>query len=140
MLAKFGRIHPETAHAFDISSDTLYFEVDYEKILELRADKDDRFHEISRYQTIPRELNFVLDEHTPTGDITRIIDAVHPWIRDISVDSIYRDEEKVGAGKKSVNFAFTLSNTDGTISDDEAMHVQNLVIDTMKSHGYNLRG
>lgn len=99
-----------------------------------------RFQEISRFQTIPRELNFVLPEKTPTGEVARIIDATHPWIRELRVDSVYRDAEKVGKEMKSVNFAFVLSNLDGTISDDEAMHVQSLVIENMKQHGYALRG
>lgn len=84
--------------------------MDYEAILRLRRDKDDRFHEISRFQTIPRELNFLLGEHTPAAEVARIIDAVHPWIQNLRVDSVYEDEAKLGKGIKSVNFAFILSN------------------------------
>lgn len=40
---------------------------------------------------------------------------------------------------KSVSFAFTLSNHDATISDEEALSVQNMVIEKMKEKGYNLR-
>ena len=139
ILARFGKIHPETAHEFEINEETLYFEIDYEAILELHRDKDERFHEISRFQTIPRELNFLLGEHTPTAEVARIIDAVHPWIQDLRVDSIYTDEAKLGKGIKSVNFAFILSNREWTISDDEAMSVQNLIIETLQTHGFALR-
>lgn len=41
---------------------------------------------------------------------------------------------------KSVNFAFTLSNIEGTITDEEALSVQNLIIETMKVKGYMIRG
>ena len=41
---------------------------------------------------------------------------------------------------KSVNYAFILSNTEGTITDDEALGVQNMVIETMMHHGYTIRG
>jgi phenylalanyl-tRNA synthetase beta subunit len=47
---------------------------------------------------------------------------------------------KLGAGKKSVNFAFTLSNHDDTISDEDAMKVQYMVIEEMGKKGYELRG
>lgn len=139
ILARFGKIHPETAHEFEINEETLYFEVDYEAILQLHRDKDERFHEISRFQTIPRELNFLLGEHVPTTEVARIINAVHPWIQNLHVDSIYEDAEKLGKGIKSVNFAFILSNKEGTISDDEAMSVQNLIIETLQTHGFSLR-
>jgi phenylalanyl-tRNA synthetase beta subunit len=56
------------------------------------------------------------------------------------VDSIYRDEEKIGSDKKSVSFSFILSNTEWTINDEEALSVQNLIIHNMKEKGYNLRG
>jgi phenylalanyl-tRNA synthetase beta subunit len=54
-----------------------------------------RFHEISRFQTIPRELNFVMQKHTPTGEVARTLDSIHPWIEQVTVDSIFEDSEKV---------------------------------------------
>lgn len=133
-------IHPEVAHAFHIPENTLYFEIDFREIEERYKNKDTRFHAISRYQTIPRELNFILEKHTPTGDVARIIDSVHPWITDVYVDSVFEDEIKVGKDKKSVNFAFTLSNHEATISDEDALYVQNSIIEKMSYHGYALRG
>ena len=129
LLAQFWVIHPEVAHAFHIPENTLYFEIDFREIEERYKNKDTRFHTISRYQTIPRELNFILEKHTPTGDVARIIDSIHPWITDVYVDSVFEDEIKVGKDKKSVNFAFTLSNHEATISDEDALHVQNSIIE-----------
>jgi hypothetical protein len=40
---------------------------------------------------------------------------------------------------KSVNFAFILSNPANTINDDEALHVQNLIIEEMGKKGFLLR-
>ncbi len=80
-----------------------------------------------------------MPENTPTGDIAHIIDAVHPWIENIFVDSVYMDEVKIGKWLKSVNFSFRLSNHDATITDTEALGVQNMVIEKMKEHGYSLR-
>jgi phenylalanyl-tRNA synthetase beta chain len=139
VIARFGQVHPMSAEAYDIPASTLYFEVDYEVLLELQNDKEILFHPISKYQTIPRELNFVLTENTRTGDIAHMIDATHPWIQNVVVDSIYRDDAKIGKNKKSVNFSFILSNIDGTISDEDALMVQNAVIEKMREQGYGLR-
>lgn len=139
-ILDFGTIHPSVATSFGLPMDTLYFEADFSTILAHYQKRDVRFHAISRYQTIPRELNFLMDSHTPTGDIACIIDTIHPWIQDITVASVYEDVTKIGEGKKSVSFAFTLSNHEATISDEDALSVQILVIETMKEKGYNLRG
>lgn len=80
-----------------------------------------------------------MSEKTETGPIAHLIDALHPWIGNVVVDSIYRDESKLGAGKKSVNFSFTLTNMDDTISDEDALAVQNSIIAKMQEQGLELR-
>lgn len=139
VIGRFGRIHPMTAESYDIPNDTLYFEIEYEALLTLQSDKEILFYPISKYQTVSRELNFILDEHVQTGEVARAINAVHPWIGNVVVDSVYRDDAKIGNNKKSVNFSFTLTNLDDTISDEDAMTVQNAIIDKMRRQGFELR-
>lgn len=139
VIARFGQVHPMSAESYEMPPSTLYFEVDYEVLLELQLDKEIIFHPISKYQTISRELNFVLPETTRTGEIAHMIDATHPWIQNVVVDSIYRDDAKLGKNRKSVNFSFTLSNIEDTISDEDALSVQNTVIAKMKENGFELR-
>ena len=138
VIAEFWKIHPAVASAFWLV-DGLYFELDFATLLDHMENSEIRFQPISRYQTIPRELNFVMDTHTPTGEVARSLDALHPWITSVTVDSIFEDSEKIGTWKKSVNFAFTLSNHDATISDEEALSVQNLIITEMNKKGFELR-
>lgn len=138
IIAEFGKVHPAVSESFGLG-EAYYFEIDFETLLSHMENSEQRFQPISRFQTIPRELNFVMDTHTPTGDVARTLDALHPWITDVTVDSIFEDVEKVGAGKKSVNFAFTLTSHESTISDDDALSVQNLIILEMEKKGYLLR-
>ena len=135
----FGRIHPETASAFSISPDTLYWEADISTLLNRIQEKEIRVQPISKFQSIPRELNFVMDESIHTGPIALDIESFHPWISDVSVESIYRDEAKVGVNKKSVNFVFTLQSHEHTISDQDALSIQNNLIETMKTKGCHIR-
>jgi len=139
-LVIFGKIHPSVAENFEIPEETWYFEMDFEKFLLRVLERERLFQPISAYQSIPRELNFILPEHTETGEIARDIEAIHPWISRVTIDSVYRDEEKIGSEKKSVNFAFVLQSMDGTISDTEALDIQNSIIEKMKASGYSLRG
>lgn len=88
-------IHPEVATTFGLCGDTLYFEADFQTLEDHYRNKDIRFQAISRYQTLPRELNFIMPTHTPTGDVARIIESLHPWIQDITVASIYEDDVRI---------------------------------------------
>lgn len=96
------------------------------------VERETRIAPISRFQSIPRELSFVMDETIHTGPIALAIESHHPWISGVYVGSIYRDETRLGAGKKSVNFVFTLCSHEHTISDDEALALQKGIIETMK--------
>lgn len=69
--------------------------MDFGILLDHMKESEIRFTPISRYQTISRELNFVMDEHTPTGDVARLLDALHPWITHVTVDSIFTDSQKI---------------------------------------------
>lgn len=130
-VATFGKIHPSIVENYEIPENTWYFEMDFETLHDLVQKKDLLFKKISVYQAIPRELNFILPENAETGLIAREIFALHPWITPVFIDSVYRDAEKIGSNKKSVNFSFTLQSMTGTINDTEAQEIQTLIIDTM---------
>ncbi len=138
-VASFGQIHPKVRQDFGIKVPLVYFEIDFAILLDLASEKDKRFKELSAYQALSRELNFVLPEKTHTGEIARDIESVHPWISDVQIDSIFRDDEKIGADLKSVNFTFTLQSMRQTISDDEVAEIFEKIIAMMKEKGYNLR-
>jgi len=139
VFVRFGRIHPRTAEAFGISPQTIYWEADIETILSHTLIRETRVQPISKFQSIPRELSFVMDESIHTGPIALDIESFHPWIGSVHVGSIYRDEAKLGANKKSVNFVFSLCSHEHTISDSEALTLQNNIIENMKQKGCHIR-
>ncbi|NRH21623.1 phenylalanine--tRNA ligase subunit beta [Candidatus Gracilibacteria bacterium] len=139
VFVRFGRIHPETAEAFGISPETLYWESDFQILLSHIELKETRVQPISKFQSIPRELSFVMDESIHTGPIAQDIESFHPWISGVYVGSIYRDETKLGTNKKSVNFVFSLCSHEHTITDIEALDIQNNIIETMKEKGCHIR-
>lgn len=36
-----------------------------------------------------------MKKNTPTGDVARMIDTIHPWIRTVTVASVYEDDSKI---------------------------------------------
>ncbi len=53
---------------------------------------------------------------------------------------IYRDEKNIGKDKKSVVVSCLIRNIATTITDDEAMKVQETIVQKLDSEGYKLRG
>ena len=94
-IVRFGQVHPEVIESYEISPLTFYFEIEYTLLLTLLEETERRFHPLSHFQTITRELNFVVDEHVRTGEIASHINATHPWVQDVHVDSIFRDDIKI---------------------------------------------
>lgn len=140
ILITFGSVHPATAESFGLGDETIYtFEVDYSVLSGLFATSKYTFSEISKYPGVRRELNFVLDERTPTDQVIQKIASVHPFLSDFSVADIFRDEVKVGAGKKSVTFSFLVQDTEKTITDEEALAIQMAIISKMAGEGVELR-
>lgn len=133
-------INPQVWLNFELNdSEIIYFVADFEKILELYNWSSILYKEISKFQSIERELNFVMDEKIPVWDIIWEIIKLDKLIVDVKVIDEYRNIEKIGSSKKSITFSLLLQDLEKTISDDEAMKVQNLVINTLAKKSIELR-
>ncbi|MCB9806706.1 hypothetical protein H6768_02235 [Candidatus Peribacteria bacterium] len=58
----------------------------------------------------------------------------------VGISEIYRDEKHIGADKKSAVISFLIRNPEKTITDEEALNIQELVVRQLDSAGYKLRG
>lgn len=95
ILANFGKIHPEVAKNFEIPENTLYFEIDFERLLKYFENNKTKFAHISAYQAISREFNFLMPKNDETGKLAQIITSVRPWISNVIVEDIFEDAEKL---------------------------------------------
>ncbi len=140
VLAKFGKFHPQVVENFEIPSETVYFEVNFEEIFQIIQKTSRQLQHISSYQPIRRELNFLLPKKAEIAEVARKIESTHDWISRVIVDSVFEDEEKVGKDMRSVNFSFVVQSPDSTITDEEAKNIQESVIAAVTEMGYKLRG
>lgn len=128
------------AEAFGLSSKTvLFFEIDHSLLMNRFAVSSRTFQEIPKYPSIRRELNFVIDERVPVGDVVSEIANVHPLLSDFQVVDIFRDATKVDPDKKSVTFSFLIQDPTKTITDEEALAIQQAIITELETKGRMLR-
>lgn len=139
-IISFGSLHPGVAESFGLANvEVLLFEVDYQKLFHYFATTDHSFSEIAKYPGITRELNFVFPETVPVGTVIEKIAAVSPILSNFSVVDTFRDAVKIGEDKKSVTFSFLMQDYTKTITDEEALIIQEKIIAQLEGEGVSLR-
>lgn len=140
VIISFGSLHPGVAESFGLANaEVLLFEVDYEKLIHYFTTASHRFSEIGKFPGISRELNFVLEETVPVSTVIAKIASVSPILSNFSVVDIFRDVAKIGEGKKSVTFSFLMQDITKTITDEEALVIQEQIIAKLEGEGIELR-
>ena len=140
IIGSFGRVHPEILSVEGLTDqDIAVFEIDMQAVMDRIVPLGHTFEELPRYPGIPRELNFVCADRVPSGDIAAKILSTHPLVQDVRLVDTFRDTERIGADKKSLTFAFTIQDPDRTITDTDALAVQEAIIATLADDGITLR-
>ncbi len=136
----FWYINPQVASSFELDDNKLmYFEFDFDKLFEIWTNADKIFSELPKFPWIDRELNFVMDDKTVIWDVISKINSLDELIRWVSVLDIYRNEEKIWKEKKSVVFSVKLLDYEKTITDQDAMRIQNAIISELKKNSIEIR-
>lgn len=99
-----------------------------------------KFSPLPEYPGTRRELNFIVPESTPVAVVTQLVAETHEWVSDVGVSEIYRDDKHIGAEKKSVVVSFLIRNNAATITDEEALKIQESVVQKLGDASYKLRG
>ena len=137
VVLRFGLVRPTLLPLFDIEGIDIYaFEI--VKMPELH--RPIKFVPIPEFPGTRREFNFIMPEETPVAVVIELVKASHAWVSDVGVMEIYRDEKNIGKDKKSVVVSCLIRNIATTITDEEAMKVQEAIVEKLDSEGYKLRG
>jgi phenylalanyl-tRNA synthetase beta chain len=130
MIAEFGRIHPQVAREYNLGSEACYFECYLDRLQShtiVQSGLKQGYIEPNKYPNITRELNFIMDERTPTRIAAGLIAAVDPRIHSLELVGTYQGAG-IAPGSKSVTYRFVVEDRTKTITDEEALALQNQVI------------
>jgi phenylalanyl-tRNA synthetase beta chain len=94
------------------------------------------------FPAVARDLNLVVAETVSWGDLERAIrDAAGELLEDCRVGQVWRDPERLGAGKKSFLVALTLRSRAATLTGEAAAEVVDRIVTACASRvGAALRG
>ncbi|WP_181706331.1 phenylalanine--tRNA ligase subunit beta [Chthonobacter rhizosphaerae] len=143
VLGWFGELHPAVLDSLDVAGPIVAAEILLERI-PLPKDKGSRTKPplaASDLMPVVRDFAFVVDDGVEAARIVKAaLGAAKPLVTDVSVFDVYRGEH-VGAGRKSVAIAVTLTPTDRTLTEDDIEAVSKSVVAAVaKATGATLRG
>ncbi len=114
-----GEIHPLAAREFDIDVPVVAFELDVATLIGQRQ-LARPYVEVPTYPAVTVDQAFVVDEDVTHEDMCRIMrSAGGKLLEDVSLFDVYRDEQRVGAGRKSMAYKLVYRAPDRTLTSTE---------------------
>jgi len=111
-----GSLHPRLVQAFDLPAAPVLFELDSQALVRRSLP---RHAALSRFPQMQRDLAFVLDVHTPAGELLAALrEAAADRVRSIEVFDDYRGKG-VAENQKSLAIRVVMQDTERTLTDQE---------------------
>ncbi|MDO5044427.1 MAG: phenylalanine--tRNA ligase subunit beta [Coriobacteriia bacterium] len=129
VIGWLGEIHPRSLKNFEVKGPVAAFELNQEFLINKAV-------ELVEYKDVPKlpavEVDFaiVVDEAVTAERVQQVISSSGGKLLESSqLFDVYRDEEKLGADKKSFAFKLRFRSLDHTLSQDEVDKALRKVID-----------
>ncbi|MGQ5425611.1 phenylalanine--tRNA ligase subunit beta [Thermophilibacter sp. ZX-H3] len=135
-----GNVHPRGLKAMGVDAPVVAFELSQAALLRLAADQLP-YEDVPTLPGVDVDLAIVVDESVTCETLMqRISSAGGKLLADVRLFDVYRDDERVGKGKKSMAFSLTYRAADRTLTSDEVEKAHSkLVTKVCKSTGGEVR-
>jgi phenylalanyl-tRNA synthetase beta chain len=139
-LGYLGEVSDAGRKQFDLRGPSTVAELKF-STLDAIANLIPRYRQPPMYPAIERDLNLVVDESVRWADLAETVrKTAAPHVEALEFRDIYRDADRLGAGKKSLLFSMILRSRDGTLTGDQADQICTRVVEAAKAaHGAQLR-
>ena len=125
----FGSLHPRLVQAFDLPAAPVLFELDS---LALVRRGLPRHAALSRFPQMRRDLAFVLDVHTPAGELLAALrEVASDRVRSIDVFDDYRGKG-MAENQKSLAIRVVMQDTERTLTDREVDDTVQKLVDSAR--------
>ncbi len=119
ILGWVGEIHPLVCKACDIDVPVVAFELDYALLVESMS-AGNKVQPLSEYPAIEVDVAFVVDEEVTNETLMqRIKSAGSSLLSEVHLFDVYRDESKLGEGKKSMAYSLHYQSLERTLTNEE---------------------
>jgi len=114
-----GELHPLAVESYEATAPVVAFELDA-SLIEKSAHPSREYIDVPEFPAVSMDIAFVVDD-----DVTdeRLVQCMHSaggkLLADVRLFDVYRDEQRIGAGKKSMAYALHYRAADRTLTSEE---------------------
>jgi phenylalanyl-tRNA synthetase beta chain len=130
---QIGCLSKVSLNKFDIEQPVFYAELDFDYLLKKYGRAKTRFTEIPKFPSVNRDLALIVDESVSFEKLKKKVEiAGGKLLKKTDLFDIYKDEAKIGAGKKSYALSFTLLDDKKTLTDNEIDKIITKILRTLE--------
>jgi phenylalanyl-tRNA synthetase beta chain len=116
-IVKFGRLKKEITDVFDISTEVLYANFDWDNLLKLSSKIQFKAQDIPKYPEVRRDFALLLDEAVSFKQIENIAEKTDKkLLQQVNLFDVYQGKN-LPDGKKSYAVSFTFRDPHKTLTD-----------------------
>lgn len=136
-IGLLGALHPSVLQALDMPNKAFMFELDLAALQQVPAY---RFHEVSKFPEIRRDIAILVNQAIPAEQIQDTIKTVAgDWLQNVFIFDVYQGKG-VSTGLKSIALALIMQHPTRTLVDDEVAELIERIIVALKGQlGAELR-
>ena len=140
-LGWVGELHPLAVDAYEATAPVVAFELDVEALAKAARPARD-YVDVPEFPPVSVDVAFVVDDEVTNERLVQCItSAGGKLLADARLFDVYRDDKRVGVGKKSMAYALTYRAPDRTLKSEEVEKVQaKLIKKVCGATGAEVRG
>lgn len=141
LLGWVGEIHPLAVQSYEAQAPVVAFELDIDALLKASRPARD-YVDVPTYPAVSIDVAFVVDEAVTNEKLTQCMSSAGgKLLESATLFDVYRDEERLGAGKKSMAYALEYRAADRTLTSEEVdKQHERLVKKVCGATGAEIRG
>jgi phenylalanyl-tRNA synthetase beta chain len=116
-----GELHPLVAARWDIDEVVGGFELDLDAVADVAiAAGVPSHHDVASFPEVREDLAVIVPDEVAAADVLAVVRlAAGPLLAGAEVFDVYRDPERIGAGKVSLALRLSFRGRDRTLTDEE---------------------
>lgn len=136
-----GELHPQVVAAFKADAPVVAFELDADA-LDKCMQPSRPYVDVPTFPAIEVDQNFVVGEDVPHEKLVQVMtSAGGKLLENVALFDVYRDDERVGKGKKSMAYKLVYRAPDRTLTSEEVERAhEKLVKKVSGATGAEIRG
>jgi phenylalanyl-tRNA synthetase beta chain len=124
-----GEIHPTVASEWELEDKLAAFEIE---LSALSAPAAVQFVDLVSFPEVREDLAVVVADGVSAAEILSVIRRVgSPLLADAQIFDVYRDEQRLGAGKVSIAVRLAYRAEDRTLTDSEVARQRQLIVNAL---------